>query len=786
MMGYRAGPPPHGPYIRRWRTFERVAAGLRFQVETNIGGTAEVEITAPFADVVRVRFSPLRLAETADRLLVPGHPAAGFSLDESADRVSLSTQRLTIQIIREPWQVRMADVAGRVFWQERVDDTKHNGRTFECAPIGWTGDASTETCLRETIALAPDEKLYGFGERFVPINQRGLQFESWMDDAGGVSSQRAYKNVPFFLSSQGYGVFINTTRRIHYCLGSQSTISAMFEVTGSELDYFVIAGPMPGDIIRRYWDLTGQPSVPPYWTFGFWSSRYGYRNRAGVEEVADGYRARHIPCDVIHLDPWWMGGPDRWCTLVWDTQAFPDPAGLIARLRQQGFRVSLWINPYVPQGTPLFEEGLAEGYFVAHPKGGPYLHAGWEEGMPPTAFVDFTNPRSVVWWQAKLKPLLDMGVATFKTDFGEWAPEDGVYHDGTPGAEAHNLYPLLYNRAVFELVNAHSDGRGVVWARSATAGSQRYPVHWGGDPRTTFDHMAATLRGGLNLGLSGFPFWSHDIGGFARDSQPALYTRWAQFGLFSSHARAQGQTAREPWAFGAEAEDTFRRYAQLRYRLLPYIYSMAVEATHTGRPVLRALLFDYPDDPTTHTLDLQYLFGDSFLVAPVFAEQADMPVYLPAGSWIDYWTGAAYDGPGWITTRAPLDTLPLFVKHGAIIPLGPEINHTGERPLEALTLDIYPATAGDLSLYTEDEPPIQVAYQNRDGELVLSVDGYRGSLRVWLNGIRQTGPARLQNGASLMPNHDGRRVMFTLPCEGQVELHIPIVAPPASSGGGER
>lgn len=783
-----ADPPPHGPYLKCWQSFERLADGLRFQVEADTGVSVATEITLPFADVIRLRLSPAGLGPPAGRLLTTGWPGADFRLEQASGLVALGTDRLSLQIVQEPWQLRMTDISGRVVWQERVDDTKHNGRTFECAPVGWTIDAADEMHMRETFALAPDEKLYGFGERFVPINQRGLQFRAWMDDAGGVSSQRAYKNVPFFLSSQGYGVFINSTRTILYRLGSQSTISAMFEVAGVELDYFLIYGPSPSEVIRRYWDLTGQPPAPPQWSFGLWSSRYGYRSRAEVEEVARGYRDRHIPCDVIHLDPWWMGEPGKWCALEWDTQAFPDPAGMIAGLRRQGFHVCLWINPYVPQGTLLYEEGAAKSFFVGHPEGGPYLHAGWEGSMPATAFVDFTNPQAIAWWLARLKPLLEMGVSAFKTDFGEWAPADGIYFDGTPGGEAHNLYPLLYNHAVFELVaaHAHTGGQGIVWARSATAGSQRYPVHWGGDPRTTFDHMAATLRGGLNFGLSGFPFWSHDIGGFAGESHPALIARWAQFGLFTSHARVQGQTPREPWVFGDEVEGIFRRYARLRYRLLPYLYSMAIQATRTGKPILRALLFDYPDDPTTHTLDLQYLFGDSFLVAPVFVEAADVPVYLPAGRWIDYWTGECFEGPRWLTVHAPLEVLPLFVKHGAVIPMGPEIDYVDEHPLSPLTLDIYPADAGSLSLYTGAGGPIEIDYRTGGLALTLNVNGYRGRLEVHLNGIPDLDQAHLADGRAAPWTRDERRTTLRFECQGRDALQVRFGSPSAGRKGGDR
>jgi alpha-D-xyloside xylohydrolase len=365
-----------------------------------------------------------------------------------------------------------------------------------------------------------------------------------------------------------------------------------------------------------------------------------------------------------------------------------------------------------------------------------------------------------------------MGVATFKTDFGEWAPSEGRYHDGTPGELAHNLYPLLYNRAVFEVVDAHSGGEGLVWSRATTAGGQRYPVHWGGDSRTTFDHMAASLRGGLNLTLSGFAYWSHDIGGYSSNSSPALYARWAQFGLFCSHARAHGTSPREPWVFGSDVEAIFRKYAILRYRLLPYIYSCAAQTATTGRPLMRPLLLDYQDDPTTHTLDLQYLFGDAFLVAPVFAEEDDVRIYLPKGRWIDYWTKQTFAGPVWITVHAALDTLPLFVREGAIIPMGPEIRFVGEKPLDPLTLDVYPAGEGGFSLLDPVAAPVELSYRLEREELTLNVFGYRGQVEALLNLVPTPWEVRINGRKSDDWEMGERQVRVRFPADGPVELSL--------------
>jgi alpha-D-xyloside xylohydrolase len=759
-------------HVARWLSYARLENGVLFRAESDAGDPVQVEITLPEPAVMRLRMAPGQLGVSDDRLLVEGHePVTGSILSADQDGLTLSTPQLRLRVSRDPWRVSLVDPNDRAIFAQAIDDRDIRGR-FEVHPLGWEKDVSgAPVRVYEALSLAPEERLFGFGERFVPLDQRGRRWESWTTDALGTATQRAYKPVPFGLSSRGYGLFINSTARIGFDLGASSSLSAAFAVDASELDYFIIYGPALSDVLRRYWRLTGAPPLLPRWSFGFWTSRFGYQSREEVEAVARGYRERGLPCDVIHLDPPWMGAEENWCNLAWDTEAFPDPAGMIDLLRSQGFRVCLWENPYVPQGSALYAEGAANGYFVRDSEGEPYLIPGWTEKRVPTAVVDFTNPAAVTWWQEMHRALLEMGVATFKTDFGEWAPPDGRYHDGTAGQQAHNLYPLLYNRAVFEVVDDHSDDKGLVWARSATAGGQRYPVHWGGDSRTTFDHMAASLRGGLNFILSGFAYWSHDIGGFTHESSPALYARWAQFGLFSSHARAHGTTPREPWVFGAEAEAIFRKYATLRYRLLPYIYSCAARSVVTGRPLMRPLLLDYQDDPMTHTLDLQYLFGDAFLVAPVFAKEADVPVYLPAGRWVDYWSKHSYAGPGWITVNASLDTLPLFVREGAIIPMGPPIEYVEQQPLDPLTLDIYPAGEGAFTLF-DAAATVELSYRLEREELNLHIDGYQGRVEVLLNLVPAPWDVRVNGRKHEDWEMHERYVLVRFAADGPTELNL--------------
>ena len=760
-------------HITRWSSYQRLEHGVLFEAESDAGDPAQVEITLPHPSIVRLRMAPGQLGAASERLLVKGQePVTGSTLGADQTGLTLSTPGLRLRVERDPWRLSIIGPDEELIAAQATDD-RDIREQFEVMPLGWGKDKSGAPArVFGALSLAPDERFYGFGERFVPIDQRGRRWESWVDDALSTATQRAYKPVPFGLSSRGYGLFVNSTARIDFDIGATSSLSAAFALDATELDYFIIHGPALNDVLRRYWRLTGEPPLPPRWSFGFWSSRNGYQSRDEVQEIAHGYRERAIPCDVIHLDPQWMGAEENWCNLTWDTDAFPNPAEMLAYLRGQGFRVCLWENPYVPEGSDLYAEGAANGYFVRDDQGEPHLIPGWTDKRIPTAVVDFTNPGAVTWWQEMHRRLMAMGAAAFKTDFGEWAPADGHYHDGTPGDQAHNLYPLLYNEAVHQVVDSHDGGRGLLWARSATAGGQRYPVHWGGDSRATFGHMAASLRGGLNFLLSGFGYWSHDIGGYLGEPDPALYARWAQFGLFCSHARAHGTSPREPWVFGEEVEAIFKKYAALRYRLLPYIYSCAARTADTGRPLMRPLLLDYQDDPTTHTLDLQYLFGEDFLVAPVFAETDDVPVYLPEGRWIDYWSKRTHAGPGWITVRAPLDTMPLFVREGAIIPMGPETQYAAEKPLDPLTLDVYPAGEGAFILLDESADPIELSYRLEREGLTLDVDGYQGQVEVILNLVPAPWDVRVNGVKTDDWEARRRRIIVRFAADGPTELSL--------------
>ena len=782
-------------FLRRWLGFEQTDQGLSFRCELANGGqvTFQVDVVAP--DIFRARMSQDEICDRPSDMLrpiKPGRPAQPFAVQEQDDVVTLRTEKVRLEFPRYPWQMRAFDDGETEqavpFFSQQCTDRAY-GPYYEVPPPGFDEGVDGRLTVRESVAVTPGEAFYGFGERFTSLDKWGQEIVLWATDSGNVSSPRSYKNVPFLMSTAGYGLFVHSSAPMVFRMGCESSISYSIHGADSCLDYFLIHGPDLKQILKRYADLTGHAPVPPRWSFGFWVSRAGYRSREEVETVAREMRQRDLPCDVLSLDPWWMGdGP--WSTYEWDTGAFPDPAGMMRGLREQGVRTCLWINPYLPAGTPAYAEALARGFLVSRPDGSvsPVIEAFAGHDL---AALDFTNPEARTWFQDKLRALLDIGAAVFKTDFGEQAPVDAVYHDGRSGLEMHNIYPLLYNRTVFELTEDYF-GRGFTWGRSAYAGSHRYPVQWGGDSYSSLDQMACQIRALLGYGLSGVPFCSHDVGGFDYPPQsfdhsersgqwfleggaldPVVYTRWLQFGVFSSHLRAHGKQPREPYAYGPQVEAIARRYLRLRYRLLPYIYSQAVQSAQTGLPMARAMALEFQDDPTTHPLDLQYLFGDSFLVAPVVRRDHRCRVYLPAGDWLDYWTKEMVKGPRWLDLEVPLDTLPLWVRAGAMIPLGPEMAHTGEKPLDPLTLELYqPEGEASSMIHDEDRPDIAVHMVRRAGFLTVEVGPSPGAVEMVLYGLAATA-ARLEDRAlRLSAKPGGQSVRFDGTAGAKVEFRL--------------
>ena len=518
--------------------------------------------------------------------------------------------------------------------------------------------------------LDVDEYVYGLGERFTPFVKNGQVVEMWNED-GGTASEIAYKNIPFYVTNKGYGILVDNEGDVAYEIASEKVERIQFSVEGERLDYYVISGKTPMGTVEKYTELTGKPALPPAWSFGLWlttsfTTNYDETTTSGfIQGMAD----REIPLHVFHFDCYWMDAYE-WCNFEWDPATFPDPKGMLKRYHDRGLHICVWINPYIGQKSCLFKEGKDHGYLVKKRDGSVWQTDLWQPGM---ALVDFTNPDAVAWYQGKLKTLLDMGVDCFKTDFGERIPVKEIeYFDHSDPVKMHNYYTYLYNQAVFELLERErGTGEAVLFARSATVGGQQFPAHWGGDCSASYVSMAETLRGGLSLSLGGFGFWSHDISGFESTAPADIYKRWCQFGLLSSHSRLHGSSSyRVPWMFDEEACDILREFVNLKCRLMPYLYGQAVRSHKEGRPVLRPMFMDFPEDRACDTLDRQYMFGDSLLVAPIFKENGEVQYYLPEGTWYNLITGADVSGGKWQKETHDYHSLPLMIRPNTVLALG--------------------------------------------------------------------------------------------------------------------
>ncbi len=517
-----------------------------------------------------------------------------------------------------------------------------------------------KTYLREQLSLQPDELVYGLGEHFGPLVKNGQALDLWNEDSG-TNSEYGYKNVPFYLTSSGYGILVNHPGNVAFEVASHNIERVQFSVEGHSLDYYLFGGASMKEALEQYSALSGRPALPPEWSFGLWLSTSfttNYDERAILANI-ERMESLGIPISVFHFDCFWMKEL-TWCSLLWDERNFPDPPAMLQRIKARGIKICMWINPYIAEASPLFDEGAAQGYLLHDLDGGTYQADFWQPGQ---GFVDFTNPAACDWYAGKLKLLLDMGVDCFKTDFGERIPTDVRYFDGADPERMHNYYTYLYNQTVFNLLRqVKGEGEAVVFARSATAGSQKFPAHWGGDNNSTYPSMAETLRGGLSLGMTGFGFWSHDISGFNDTATPDLYKRWVAFGLLSSHSRLHGNTsARMPWLFDDEAVDVLRFFNRLKTHLMPYVLDVAREAHDHGWPVLRTMALEFPDDFNCRHLDMQYMFGSALLVAPIFNPQGNVSYYLPPGDWRNLLTGEVRQGNFWIREQHGYLSLPLWV-----------------------------------------------------------------------------------------------------------------------------
>ena len=666
---------------------------------------------------VRLRFStrevPLDAIHPEPSLMLDGPvpTSTDWRTARTDSTVTYTSSAGGLRLTLAPWKIELLDADGRTLTETQT--LGEPASFIPYVPFSFVRRARDfGRSVAATFSLAHDEKVFGLGESFTRLDKRGQRVIAYLRDANGTQNSRQYKAVPFFLSSQGYGMFVHTSAPVTFDVGAEFDGHHTIYAGDELLDLFVFLGE-PQDVVSEYTALTGRSPVPPLWSFGLWMSRITYDNEAQVREVAQRLREEEIPADVIHLDTGWFETDWR-SDYAFAASRFDDPEAMVQDLLDDGFRVSLWQLPYFTRQNRLWDEIVANGYHVRD--------AG---GVLPAedAILDFSNPEAVAWYQGKLRGLLAMGVGAIKADFAEDAPLDGLYASGRTGWYEHNLYPVRYNRAVFE-VTEDVTGDGILWGRSAWAGSQRYPVHWGGDAENTESAMAATLRGGLSMGLSGFSFWSHDIGGFVLRAPRDLYRRWTPFGALTSHTRTHGAPPREPWEYDEALTDDFRRAMEMKYRLLPYVYAQAVAASAKGHPMLRALFFDYPDDPTSWLIEDEYLFGTDLLVAPLFDESASRRVYLPPGGWTDYQTGARYAGGQWHEIEAGAIPIVVLARDGAAIPHAAVAQHTGLIDWDAIEVRAYGDgdAAGLFARPDGSLQPIRVS----GGRLAAPATGARG------------------------------------------------------------
>ena len=622
-------------------SFNKVDANFSRSQATEFPGTEyDRDPALPFAidfvspRTLRLRFSsrdvPLGQAQDSASLMLAGPvPKDGsWRVSVTDSVVTYSSRYGQLRLVKNPWSIELYDSTGALL--TRTQRLGQPASYWPYVPFSFVRRSrDLARNMAATFELAPDEKIFGFGESFTRLDKRGQRIVAWLRDAMGAQSRLQYKAVPFFMSSNGYGMFVHTSAPVTFDVGADFDAHNTIYSGDEQLDLFVFLG-QPKDIDSEYTALTGRSPVPPLWSFGLWMSRITYNSEAQVRDVAAKLRQYKIPADVLHLDTGWFETDWR-SDYQFSKTRFTDPAAMIRDLRAQGFHVSLWQYTYFTPKNPLWKEMVNHGYQVRNESG----------GLPAEdAVLDLSNPQAVAWYQGKLADLLKMGVSVIKADFGEGAPLTGIYHSGRSGWYEHNLYPVRYNQAVYDVTKKVA-GDGIIWGRSAWAGSQRYPLHWGGDAENTNQAMAAELRAGMSFGLSGFTYWSHDVGGFVNRAPRDLYRRWLAFGALTSHTRTHGAPPREPWEYDEAFVGDFRRAMDLKYSLIPYIYAQSVQSSQRGWPVLRTLFFEFPDDPASWLVDDEYMFGSDLLVAPLGLDREVLDVvHHPLGD-----GGDAHGGP---------------------------------------------------------------------------------------------------------------------------------------------
>ena len=641
----------------------------------------KIDFVTPRTVRIRMLTTPVEPRPATSIMLAkePGRDGS-WKVAETNDNIVYSGDYGTIQINKNPWRIVLKDKTGRILSQTATlrdaDSTQVKYTPFSFVKRG----SDNARRINPVFMLTADEMIFGCGESATGLNKAGQKVNLFVTDPQGPETDQMYKPIPFFMSNRGYGMFMHTSAPVTCDFGATYIgLNKMF-MGDENLDLFVFFGE-PKDILDEYTDLVGKPGMPPLWSFGTWMSRITYFSEKEGYDVAANIRKNKYPCDVIHFDTGWFD-VDWQCDYKFSENRFQNPQQMLKDLRSQGFHVCLWQLPYFTPKNRYFPELIEKNMYVKNGNGElPY----------EDVVLDFSNPETVKWYQDKLAGLLNIGVSAIKVDFGEAAPLNGIYASGKSGWYEHNLYPVRYDMAVSEITKKlHNEN--IMWARAAWAGSQRYPLHWGGDAATTNTGMLGTLRAGLSFGLSGFSFWSHDMGGFVKSTPEDLYCRWIPFGFLTSHTRAHGAPPTEPWLYDSKrVQDVFRKSAEMKYRLMPYVYAQAKECTEKGLPMLRALFVEFPDDPGAWKVDDEYLFGSQILVAPLLESGiTGRTVYLPEGKWIDYQTEKVYEG-GWHRIEAGSLPIIMLVRDGSVLPHLKLAQSTSEMDWSRMSLKVYSA-----------------------------------------------------------------------------------------------
>lgn len=589
---------------------------------------------------------------------------------ESEDKYIIKNSSLYLEVQKDLFNICLYNAQGKLLWDLENTDKKSWCVTPPMAYRSNLNDLTEQPVI--SFRMKNDEHFYGLGEKFSPLDKRHTKATIWGADTMGTNTtDLSYKSIPVLFSNYNYGVLFNTTYKSQFEIGTFSYPTASVMVYEKCLDLFIWAKDNFKEMLERYYRMVGKPYMIPKWALGIWMSKCSYNTNEELDQLTSMLQKKEIPIDCINIDTGWMKesfyntiGTDA-CDFVWDDEKLRDRKTLFKELKQKGYHLCMWINPYIAEHTDLYHEASQKGYLVKDQDG----HNARIESGETAGLVDFTNPDATRWWQSQLEVFIDDGMDCVKPDYADRTPCNAVFYNGKTGEEMHNIYSYYYVKAVDELIYKKTNEH-IMFRRSGYIGTQKYPVTWAGDTQTSWPALKCVIRAGLSAGLCGEVFWSHDAGGFTGPKpSDELYVRWAQYAMFTPITRFHGTTPREPWNYGKEAEKIVVDYMRLRYRLLPYIYHYAQKSCQNGLPMMRALVAEYSDDPFIHTIEDEYMFGDSLLVAPVILpEVRSRNVYLPAGYWkaINGNEGILL-GNQYYKIDTPLERIPLFMKDGSIL-----------------------------------------------------------------------------------------------------------------------